>query len=224
MEKALAQLTKLTENLRTVWDSPSTETKDRKELLRLLITDVILIRRGDLIHATVRWASGGSQEIEIPWLRTHRTHAEVVQQVREMAPTHSARVIAETLNSMGYRRRYGQREFTALSVRDLRRAHKIPDSCLDQYPRGVSGPRGDGRYCVRDLADMIGCSKALISLRCKDGKLDAIRSTSRSPWWIKVDAIQIREMAQEIRSQRKGRSQSGVAKSDVCVRGEEGHH
>src|SRR5258707_1907636 len=59
MEKALAQLTKLTENLRTVWDAPSTEITDRKELARLLITDVILLRRGDLIHATVRWASGG---------------------------------------------------------------------------------------------------------------------------------------------------------------------
>lgn len=224
IEKALAQLTKLTENLRTVWDSPSTETKDRKELLRLLITDVILIRRGDLIHATVRWASGGRQEIEIPWLRTHRIHPEVIQLVREMSPTHTARVIAETLNSMGYRRRYGQREFTALSVRDLRKAHKIPDPCLDQYPRAFSGPRGDGRYCVRDLADVIGCSKALISLRCKDGKLDAIRSTSRSPWWIKVDATQIREMAQEIRSRREGCPQSGVAKSDVCVRGEGGHH
>jgi hypothetical protein len=30
MEKALAQLTKLTKNLRTVWDAPTTEIKDRK--------------------------------------------------------------------------------------------------------------------------------------------------------------------------------------------------
>jgi hypothetical protein len=224
MEKALAQLTKLTENLRTVWDAPSTETKDRKELVRLLITDVILIRRGDLIHATVRWGSGGRHEIEIPWLRTHRTSAEVIQSVRDMAPTHSDSVIAETLNSAGYRRRYGQQEFTALSVRDLRREHKIPHACPEHYPRGVSGPRGDGRYCVRNVADMIGCSTALISERCKSGKLDAIRSTSRSPWWIKVDTTQIREMAQEIRSRRKGCSQSEVAKSDVCVRGEGGHH
>ncbi len=223
MEKALAQLTKLTENLRTVWDAPSTETKDRKELLRLLVTDVILLRRGDLIHVTVRWASGGRQEIEIPWLRTNRIHAEVIQLVKEMAATHSARVIAETLNSMGYRRRHGQREFTALSVRDLRRAHKIPDPCLDQYPRGASGPRGDGRYCVRDVAGMFRCSTSLVSELCKAGKLDAIRSASRSPWWIKVDATQIREMAQEIGSRRKGGSGSAVANSDVCVRGEGGH-
>ena len=218
MEKALAQLTKLTKSLRTVWDAPSTEIKDRKELVRLLITDVILIRRGDLIHVTVRWAGGGRHEVEIPWLRIHKTHAEVIQLVKEMAPTHSDHAIADRLNSMGHRRRYGEREFTALSVRDLRRVHKIPLACPGQYPRGVSGPRGDGRYCIRDLAHMIGCSKALINLRCKEGKLDAIRSASRSPWWIKLDENQIREIAQGIPSRRKG-AVSGLLR----VRGEGGH-
>ena len=170
---------------------------------------------------TVRWAGGGRHELEIPWLRVHRTHAEVIQLVKEMAPTHSDNGIAETLNSMGYRRRYGQREFTASSVRSLRREQKIPNTCPDTYREGDSGPRGDGRYCVRDLAEMIGCSKALVSELCKAGKLDATRSTSRSPWWIKIDENQIRAITQRIPSRRKG-AVSRFLSQTFAFAGEEG--
>src|SRR5207302_7528827 len=127
MEKIFAQLTKLTENLRTVWEAPSTETKDRKELIRLLIQDVILIRKRNLIHATVRWANGGRHELEIEWLsfpRSHSSDAEVIQQIKEMAQRYPDRVIAEKLNSLGYRRRYGQKELTACSIKDLRKTRK----------------------------------------------------------------------------------------------------
>lgn len=202
MERVFGQLTTLTENLRTVWEAPTTETKDRKELVRLLIQDVILIRKRDLIHATVRWTNGARQELEIEWLsfpRSHSSDAEVIQQVKEMSQRYPDRVIAEKLNSLGYRRRYGQKEFTACSIKDLRKKRNIPP-CPDRYPPGVSGPRGDGRYCVRDVAEMMGCSVSAVNALCKAGKLDAIRSASRSPWWISIEENQIHEIGLEVRS------------------------
>lgn len=206
MERLFAQLTKLTENLRIVWDAPSTESKDRKDLVRLLITDVILIRKPDFIHATVRWASGARQELEIPWLsfpKSQASDAEIIELVKEMAPNHTDRAIADRLNSLGYRRRYGRQEFTAHSVMDLRKQRNIPHSCPQRYKPGVSGPRGDGRYCVREVAQMIGSCKPVVSDLCKAGKLDAIRATDYSPWWIKIDANQIHELAKEIRARQK---------------------
>jgi hypothetical protein len=68
---------------------------------------------------------------------------------------------------------------------------------------------------------MTGCSTSLISDLCKQGKLDAIRSTNRSPWWIKADATEIRKIAQEIHPRHKRRSLEQLSPTFVFV-GKEG--
>src|SRR6266852_1142347 len=97
---------------------------------------------------TIRWISGGRLEIEIPYpsfRQSHESDAEVIEMMQEMASTHPDRVIAERLNALGYRRRWGQQQFTPRSVSTLRRYRDIrrcPDLCTSDR----SGPRGDGRY------------------------------------------------------------------------------
>ena len=220
------RLSNAAQNLDVIWHAPSTCDKDRKQLIRLLIKDVILLRKPDLIHMTVRWLSGGRFECEIPWLnfpRFHSTDAEVIEMIKKMAPDHTDRAIAERLNSLGYVRRWGQKKFDWHAVTDIRLSHKIPHSCPERYRRGQSGPRGDGRYSSQDVAKLLECALATVSRLCKAGELDAIRSTATSPWWIKIDLVDINKLKQKIRQYRKGAA-SKSAREDACARRKRGHH
>jgi DNA invertase Pin-like site-specific DNA recombinase len=193
------RLSTAAQNLEFVWQAISTTDNDRKQLVRLLIKNVILLRKTDFVHMTVRWVSGGRLELEIPWLsfpRSHENDSEVLGIVKEMAAAYPDRVIAETLNGLGYRRRFGQQKFTPGSINTLRRYRKIP-RCPDLRSADSSGPRGDGRYNTRDVAKMLGFCSEYVGDLCKRGKLDAIRSGAFSPWWIKIDSPQFEELRQK---------------------------
>ena len=192
------RLSTVAQNLAVVWHAVSTTDKDRKQLTRLLIKDVILLRRPDLIHMTVRWISGGrlEQEISCPsFPRSHESDPEVIAVIKDMATTHPDRVIAEKLNALGYGRRSVQKKFTPQSVHSLRSSRNIP-RCPDHHAPDRTGPRGDDRYNTRDVAKALGVCQASICHLCRVGKLDAIRSGPTSPWWIKIDSPQFEQLRQ----------------------------
>lgn len=104
-------------------------------------------------------------------------------------------------------------------------SHKIPHSCPERYGSGQSGPRGDGRYNAREVAEMLGCDVVTVSKLCGGRKLDCIRSTPRSPWWIKLDLVNINKLKQEIQSRRPGKkTPSKSANGGASARRKRGHH
>jgi DNA invertase Pin-like site-specific DNA recombinase len=189
------RLSAAAQNLEVVWHASSTAANDRKQLTRLLIKDVILLRKPDLIHMSVRWISGGRLDIDVPcpsFPRSHLSDSEVIEIIKEMAPTHQDRVIAERLNALGYRGKARQQKFTTYSVQALRRYRNIPvcpDMCADNI-----GPRSDGRYKARDVARMLRRCPTYIGQLCKKGTLDAIRSGPRTAWWIKIDSSEFEQL------------------------------
>jgi DNA invertase Pin-like site-specific DNA recombinase len=190
------RLSTAAQNLELVWHAISTTDKDRKQLIRLLVKDVILLRKPDLIYMSVRWMSGGRLEIEIPWLsfpKSRESDSEVIEIIKEMASTHPDRVIAERLNALGYRGKFCQQKFTPKSVNTLRRYRNIP-RCPDMCEPDTSGPRGDGRYNTRDVARMLRRCPTYIGHLCKIGRLDAIRSGPTSPYWIKIETPQFEQL------------------------------
>ena len=202
---ALEDILAITRDLREAWDAPTTEQKDRKELCRLLVKDVILIRKLNLIHMTVRWQGGGRLECEVPWLSfpdSQRGQPEVIEIIRKMAPVNTDHQIAETLNSLGYRSRW-RNSFSQHSITDLRIYYQIPQGCPEKHTNGRNGPRGDGRYDSKDVAKMLKCSTGKVRVLCNTGKLDAIRSTPAGPLWIKIDPARISEITEQIHQRRK---------------------
>src|SRR5229473_1498355 len=190
------RLSTAAQNLELVWHAISTTDKDRKQLIRLLVKDVILLRKPDLIYMSVRWMSGGRLEIEIPWLsfpKSRESDSEVIEIIKEMASTHPDRVIAERLNALGYRGKFCQQKFTPKSVNTLR-IHRNNPRCPDMCAPDTSGPRGDGRYNTRDVARMLGRCPTYIGHLCKIGRLDAIRSGPTSPYWIKIETPQFEQL------------------------------
>jgi len=188
------RLSAAAQNLEVVWHASSTAANDRKQLTRLLIKDVILLRKPDLVHMTIRWIAGGRLDIDVPspsFPRSHLSDSEVIEIIKEMASTHPDRVIAERLNTLGYRGKSRQQKFTSYAVHALRRYRSIPgcpDMCADNI-----GPRADGRYKTRDVARMLRRCPTYIGQLCKKGTLDAIRSGPKSPWWIKIDSSEFEQ-------------------------------
>ena len=60
-------------DLAMVWDAPTTTPRDRKELLRALIEEVILSvdRDKSAAHLTLRWKGGALTDIVVPLPRSN---------------------------------------------------------------------------------------------------------------------------------------------------------
>src|ERR1700730_1702679 len=186
----------LATDLPGIWSASSTKHEDRKELIRLLIKDVVLVRIKDSIHTTVRWQTGARLEVSIPWLsfpESHRSQPEVLQIIRQMSPTHTDQQIADHLNSLGYVRRW-RSKFDWHSITDIRRCNNIKHECPERFHKGKEGPRGDGRYSIQQIMKILNLPRHTINKWCIDGKLDANRSTLTSPWWIKLTPETIAEL------------------------------
>ena len=98
-------------DLASVWDAPTTTARDRKELLRALIEEVIVSvdRNEPAAHLTVRWKGGAITDVDVPLPRsrpaTIKTDEETVDLVRRLALLYPDTVIAGILNRQGEKRR-----------------------------------------------------------------------------------------------------------------------
>src|SRR5579859_4026263 len=91
-------------DLKAVWQAPTTTNRDRKHLLRCLISEVVvLVDRERLVaDLTIRWTGGASTKLTSPLNRTggHRyvTSEQVNELVRQVAPYYTDEQIAFMLN------------------------------------------------------------------------------------------------------------------------------
>src|SRR6516164_5018565 len=101
------QIRTLAADLPALWDAPTTTFAQRKQLLRWLIKDVTLCKRGNSIHIDIRWQTEAQTHLSIPRLKksweVRQTDPQVVARVRELAPTQTATQIANRLNEEGLR-------------------------------------------------------------------------------------------------------------------------
>lgn len=144
------QIRKLAEDFPAVWNDPRTSAKQRKRMVRLLIEDVTLLKT-DVIHVKVRFKGGDSMERCVPipprvW-EIHQTSTEVIERIREMAPTKTNSEIAKELNQQQLHSGTGL-SFTGRRVKVLRQDHDI------------AGPyehlREQGFLTAEELANRIG--------------------------------------------------------------------
>ena len=79
-------------DLGRVWSAPTTTDRDRKQLLRCLIEEVILNveRDQDRATVTIRWQGGAITELAVPLPRhqpTVRTDEDTIELLKRLAPT-----------------------------------------------------------------------------------------------------------------------------------------
>jgi len=107
-EELRARLNMLAMDFPRLWRDPNTPQRERKRLARLLLEDVTLIKK-DQILLHIRFPGGIARTLELPLpLQAKITPPAVVAEIDRLLDYHPCQIIADELNSRGFVPGYGK--------------------------------------------------------------------------------------------------------------------
>ena len=172
-------------DLGDVWQAETTTSRDRKELLRTLIEEVIIKvdrekKRADL---TIRWKGGALSDLGVDLPRSKpasiRTDEETVALVRRLAVHYPDAIIAGILNRQGRTTARGHR-FDAGRTGNLRRHWDIP--CFIPTETAAEGEL----LSIRQAAPVLGVASSTLHRLLNDGIIPGEQVTPGAPWRIRL--------------------------------------
>ena len=181
-----AQLLALGSDLGRVWSAPTTTDRDRKQLLRTLIEEEVILdvareeRRATL---TIRWQGGALTELAVQLPKPQpaiRTDEDTIALLERLAAHYDDATIAGILNRQGRRSATGAR-FTVIIVGGLRRYRNIP---AHQPP--TEPPDGE-LLPVGKAAEQLGVAASTLHRWLQAGFIAGEQDTPGAPWRIRVN-------------------------------------
>jgi hypothetical protein len=149
-EAQQARIAALASDFPRLWQDPKTPDREKKRMVRLLLEDVTLLKREQiLVH--VRFKGGVLKSLSLPlplsapYLR--KTPAVIVGEVDRLVEQHTDMEIAAILNEKGLRSGTG-RTFTPMAVTNIRRNHRL----RDRFQR----LRALGMRTIHEIAEQFG--------------------------------------------------------------------
>jgi DNA invertase Pin-like site-specific DNA recombinase len=189
---ALKSLLALPQDVRKFWECDAVTNAERKQLLRCVISKVIIRRLENSKYQDVfiHWVGGAITPYTI--LANGRLmHPEAVALMRKLAPDHTIPQIIDCLHEAGFKSKGGKEWFSPTAVYQAFKAYGIKFAC-PQISMGGDKPRGDGRYSSTVVAGMLNVSLPTIYRWCNSGILDGIRDKApKSNYWIKITPEQL---------------------------------
>jgi DNA invertase Pin-like site-specific DNA recombinase len=177
--ESLAQLAR---NLPQLWSAKTTTQRDRKELLRTLIREVVVTidREQHRADVEVFWEGGARSELGLRLNRyegPRRLPEDTIELIRRLAAHHPDHQIAAILNKQG--RRTGQGlPFTRSRVQGARFRADIP---------AAPAPDPDSQLVtIERAAAELRVTHFTIRRWLKDGLLPGEQTTPGSPWRIRL--------------------------------------
>jgi DNA invertase Pin-like site-specific DNA recombinase len=172
-------------DLRAVFDAPTTTDRDRKLLLRAMITEVRLTveREEQRVRVSITWDGGAVTEHQaaLPRAGSHAaTDPDTMGLVRRLAKEYPDHQIAGILARQGRVTGAGK-PFTAHRVRSLRNHHKIPPATIR-----TQSPPGADRVTVAEAAAELGVSTATVHRWLREGFIIGEQMTRNAPWQIHI--------------------------------------
>jgi transposase len=172
-------------DLRLVWTAPTTTDRDRKELLRTLLEEVILQveRQQSRADLTLRWRGGLITKLTVP-LKRYQVHGPTTDEdtlslLRRLAAHYPDDVIAGILNRQGRKAAYGER-FSAQQVGSLRRYHEIP-----RFVPAEESPGGE-LLPISQVAKILGVAASTLHRWLNAGLVAGEQLTPGAPWRIRI--------------------------------------
>jgi DNA invertase Pin-like site-specific DNA recombinase len=172
-------------DLNKVWTAPSTTDRDRKELLRTLLEEVIVTvdRPERRAHLTLRWRGGTLTDVDLSLPRSQprglHTDEDTISLLHRLATHYSDDVIAGILNRQDRKTATGER-FTAVHVGGLRRYRNIP-----RFQPPVEPPTGE-LVNIRKAAKILGINTSTVHRWLNDGFIAGEQVTPGAPWQIRI--------------------------------------
>jgi DNA invertase Pin-like site-specific DNA recombinase len=181
----LKRIQMLGSDIHQVWTAPAITDRDRKELLRTLLEEVILnLQRAEgHAHLTLRWRGGAITVLDVPVPRFKpmgpRTDEDTISLLRRLAALYPDEVIAGIFNRQGRKTATGER-FTANQVGSLRRYRGIP-----RFQPPAEPPTGE-LVSIRKAAQILGMNTSSIHRWLADGFIAGEQVTPGAPWQIRI--------------------------------------
>ncbi len=190
-----AKVLALARNFPRLWHAPSTQAKDRKRMLRLLIKDITvnkLIEQRQLsVH--LRWQGGACTDlfVQIPPSAAgrHRYCSPIVDRIRDLACSLLDAQIADRLNREGCTSAKGK-SYTAKMIRWIRWRYQIPLARLKK-PEEMT---------VQQVAKQFGVSDGVVYYWVEHNVIQARRLNPGMPCWITLTAADERKLRDWVRN------------------------
>jgi len=180
------RLLQLAQDLPTVWNAPSTETRTKQRLIHILVQEIIC----NLDDATneavllIHWTGGRHTEVRVARVKTGRYPAELapsaVEALRKLGGHWPDRELAVSLNRMLCKTGDGE-SWTTVRVRDMRERLGIPEYDATK----VDVPMISLMKAAEKLGICVGSAKSLV----QRGILPATQILPGSPWMVPVEAL-----------------------------------
>jgi hypothetical protein len=177
-----AQVLALAKDLPRVWHATTTQAKDRKRMLRLLIKDITVEKapHQKTLVAHIRWQGGACTDhlVELPPKRADavRYPAAIVDRVRALASRFVDAEIADQFNRDGQISATGK-PYTTKMIQWIRGCHRIPPPTLKTAEERT----------VQQVATHFGVSDHVVYYWIDRRLLHARRLNGGMPYWITLD-------------------------------------
>ena len=173
-EEHQARIPALATDLPSLWADPGTPMRERKRLIRLLVTDVTLIKGDQHITAHVRLPGGATRTLEVPrpltaW-EAHTTPEATITLIDELLADHPYDEAVQILNEEGITGGWGK-PFSTASLAALCRNRNIPD--LRQRLRA------EGMLTLDEIAGELGVTTQTIKIWQRRGLITGRRVDGR---------------------------------------------
>lgn len=178
------ELLKLGEDLRRVWSAQTTTDRDRKQLLRALLEEVMLTvpTPGSTARVTLRWHGGLLTELDIALCRPrapNRTDEDTVNLIRRLARYYPDATIAGILNRQRRTTSSGL-SFTGPRIVALRQHWKI--LC---YQAPAEPPEGE-LVGISAVAEFLGVDRSTVHHWLREGFIPGEQLTPGAPWRVRI--------------------------------------
>jgi hypothetical protein len=188
-EEEVSWLSRAGADLRAVFDTPSTTIRERKQLLRLLIGQVVVTVDREAAQASghIGWEGGATTSFSVRLPRRGvdsavRTEADTMERIRRLAAHYDDATIARLLARQGVMTATGL-PFTKDRVGSLRRRHGIPAGGQTVVPdcEGVQVVN------IAEAEALLGASRATLYRWLAGGFVPGEQHGPGEPWRIRVD-------------------------------------
>jgi DNA invertase Pin-like site-specific DNA recombinase len=184
-------LLRLAGDLKTAWDSPTTDSGVKQRLIRTLIEEIVV----DVDDAArelillIHWRGGRHSELRAkkPASGNHKrnTPVDAVALIREMTSKWPDEHIAATLNRMGIKTGYGH-SWNEERVRRVRFDQGLPTHAAANL---LEGP--DREITMSDAAKALDVSRAVVKELIDIGVLPAKHLAPEAPWQIRAADLEL---------------------------------
>jgi len=202
-------------DLPTLWQAETTTSAERKQMLRLVIRDVIVDgkRAHGQVWVQINWQTGAHEEFCYKRsVRSYEQSADVQALESRVRDLNAAGLmdaqVAAILNAEGYRTARLHRPFTGATVWQLREKWTIPTVKINNGKAHNPAQWEDGTYSVEGAAARLGVFPGTIHKWLKGGKLTGYQLAKGMPWKVYLTEEDMTRLQEWLRRARRLRREA----------------